>query len=137
MTDSINNEALNNQNAKSKRNSSNSSQIFKSAIPMNMLIELFDKISVKYDNYYVLNNNSYKKGIFNGDIQEFIQNCTEYYYVSKRKYLTCELKYNHFVTIIRQICNHLNIRYTSKIVYERSTYDIIYNIYLNPNTELI
>ena len=107
------------------------SQIFKYVIPINMMIELFDKISVKYDNYYVLNNGSYKKGIFNGDIQQFIKDCIPYYYVSKRKYLTCELNYNHFITIIRQICKHLNIRYTSKIKYEKSSYDIIYNIYLH------
>jgi len=120
----------NNVNIKKKRNSSNSSQIFKSNIPIDMLIELLDKISVKYDNHYVLNNNSYKKGIFNGDIQSFIEKCKPYYYISKRKYLTCELNYNHFITIIRQICKHLNIRYTNKIKYERSTYDIVYNIYL-------
>lgn len=107
------------------------SQIFKYVIPINMMIDLFDKISVKYDNYYVLNNGSYKKGIFNGDIQQFIKDCIPYYYVSKRKYLTCELNYNHFITIIRQICKHLNIRYTSKIKYEKSSYDIIYNIYLH------
>lgn len=107
------------------------SQIFKYVIPINMMIELFDKISVKYDNYYVLNNGSYKKGIFNGDIQQFIKDCIPYYYVSKRKYLTCDLNYNHFITIIRQICKHLNIRYTSKIKYEKSSYDIIYNIYLH------
>jgi hypothetical protein len=113
----------------------NSSQIFKSDIPINMLIQLFDKISVKYDNYYVLNNGAYKKGIFNGDIQQFIQDCIEYYYISKRKYLTRTLNYNHFVTIIRQICKHLNIKYTSKIKYEKSTYDIIYNIYLHSHSE--
>jgi hypothetical protein len=112
------------------KNQGKSSQIFKSDIPINMMVELFDKISVKYDNYYTLNNGSYKKGIFNGDIQIFIENCKQYYYVSKRKYLTCQLNYNHFVTVIRQICKHLNIKYTSKIKYERSTYDIVYNIYL-------
>ena len=115
--------------------SKNSSQIFKRNVPINMLIELFDKISVKYDNHYVINNNAYKKGIFNGDIQQFVQNCMQYYYVSKRKYLTCELTYNHFITIIRQICKHLNIKYTNKIKYERSTYDIIYNIYIHSNSK--
>jgi hypothetical protein len=136
------NDNIKNKNQNQNQNSSMSlkslpiqSQIFKYNIPINMLIELFDKISIKYDNYYVINNNAYKKGIFNGDVQQFIQNCMQYYYVSKRKYLTCELTYNHFITIIRQICKHLNIRYTSKIKYERSSYDIIYNIYINSKTE--
>jgi hypothetical protein len=112
-------------------NDKNSSQIFKSNIPINILFELLDKICVKNENYYVLNNGAYKKGIFTGDIQQFIQDCTPYYFISKRKYLTRQLNYNHFITIIRQICKHLNIKYTNKIKYERSTYDIIYNIYFN------
>ena len=107
------------------------SQIFKSNIPISMLIDLFEKICIKYDNHYILNNNAYKKGMFNGDIQQFIQDCIPYYYISKRKYLTRTLNYNHFITIIRQICKYLNIKYNNKIRYEKSTYDIIYNIYLH------
>ena len=61
------------------------SQIFKSNIPISMLIDLFEKICIKYDNHYILNNNAYKKGMFNGDIQQFIQDCIPYYYISKRK----------------------------------------------------
>ena len=109
----------------------NTSQIFKFNIPISMLIELFDKICIKYDSYYILNNDAYKKGIFNGDIQKFIIDCKPYYFISKRKYLTRTLNYNHFITIIRQICKHLNIKYNNKIKYEKSTYDIVYNIYLH------
>lgn len=106
------------------------SQIFKNDIPVRLISDLFEKICIRHENYYILNNNAYKKGIFKGDVQQFITDCLPYYYVSKRKYLTRPLNYNHFITIIRQICNHLNIKYTSKIVYEKSTYDIIYNVYL-------
>lgn len=109
----------------------NTSQIFKFNIPISMLIELFNKICIKYDSYYILNNEAYKKGIFNGDIQQFIIDCKPYYFISKRKYLTRTLNYNHFITIIRQICKHLNIKYNNKIKYEKSTYDIVYNIYLH------
>jgi hypothetical protein len=105
------------------------SQIFKSNIPIEMLMNLFDKICIKYETYYILNNNAYKKGIFNKDIQQFIEDCSQYYHSSKQKYLTRPLNYNHFITIIRQICKHLRIKYVSKIKYERSSYDIIYNIY--------
>ena len=105
------------------------SQIFKYDIPNELLFDLFEKICIKCNSYYVLNNNAYKKGMFTNDIPEFIDNCSQYYHISKRKYLTRPLNYNHFITIIRQICKHLNIKYVSKIKYERSTYDIIYNIY--------
>jgi len=107
------------------------SQIFKLSVPITLLYNLFEKICIKHENYYTLNNNAYKKGIFKGDVQQFINDCMPYYYASKRKYLTRSLNYNHFITIIRQICKYLNIKYTNKIVYEKSTYDIIYNVYLH------
>jgi len=133
ISNSLNNFDFSNNQILKEQNTilTQSSQIFKSNIPISMLIELFDKICVKYDSYYTLNNNAYKKGIFTGDIQQFIIDCIPYYFISKRKYLTRPLNYNHFITIIRQICKHLNIKYNNKIKYEKSTYDIIYNIYLH------
>jgi len=106
-----------------------SSQIFKNNIPNELLINLLDDIAIKSDNCYVLNNNSYKKGIFNETIPKFIADCKPYYHLSKRKYLERKLNYNSFVTIIRQICNFNKITYTSQIKYDRSTYDIMYYIF--------
>ena len=106
-----------------------SSQIFKNAIPNELLIKLLDDIAVKTEKYYILNNSSYKKGMFNNIIAKFIEDCKLYYHISKRKYLERKLTYNAFITIIRQICNFNKITYTSQIKYDKSTYDIIYNIY--------
>jgi len=105
------------------------SQIFKNTIPNQLLIKLLDEISIKSDNCYVLNNNSYKKGMFNDTIGNFIEECKPYYHLSKRKYLERKLTYTSFVTIIRQICNFNKITYTSQIKYDKSTYDIMYYIY--------
>jgi hypothetical protein len=104
-------------------------QIFKHCVPNELLIKLLDDIAIKCDKCYVLNNNSYKKGIFNDIIQTFISKCMPYYHVSKQKYLERKLTYNSFITIIRQICNFNKITYTSQLKYEKSTYDIIYYIY--------
>ena len=53
-----------------------------------------------------------------------------YYYVSKQlKYLDRELTYNNFTTILRQLCNIMEIKYTSTIKYDRSVYNIKYEIY--------
>jgi hypothetical protein len=106
-----------------------SSQIFKKLIPNNLLITLLDDIAIKTENCYVLNNNSFKKGIFNESINNFINECKPYYFISKQKYLERKLTYNSFITIIRQICKHNKITYTSQIKYDRSSYDIIYYIY--------
>ena len=105
------------------------SQIFKQNVPNQLLIELLETIAIKSDKCYVINNNSYKKGLVNDVILNFIENCKPYYHISKRKYLERKLTYNSFVTIIRQICNYNKITYTSQIKYDKSTYDIIYYIY--------
>lgn len=106
-----------------------SSQIFKNHVPNEILIELLDNIAIKSDKCYIINNDSYKKGIFNNLINEFIIKCVPYYHISKRKYLERKLTYNSFITIIRQICNYNKITYTSQIKYDKSTYDIIYYLY--------
>lgn len=106
-----------------------SSQIFKQPIPNELLIELLDSVAIKTEKCYVLNNNSYKKGMFNGTIIQFVEKCKPYYHVSKRKYLERKLTYNSFITIIRQICNINKITYTSQIKYDKSAYDIMYYIY--------
>ena len=105
-------------------------QIFKDHVPNELLIKLLNDIAVKYEKCYVLNNNSYKKGMFNNIIEIFISECMQYYHISKRKYLERKLTYNAFITIIRQICNFNKITYTSQLKYDKSTYDIMYYFYL-------
>ena len=107
-----------------------STQIFKNRVPSEWLFELLDQLTSKTEKFYTFNNNSYKKGIFNNLIVEFLEKCVPYYHVSKRKYLECKLTYNSFITILRQICKFNNIKYTSQIKYDKSNYDIVYYIYI-------
>jgi hypothetical protein len=107
-----------------------SSQIFKNTIPNELLIKLLNSIAIKTEKCYVINNNTYKKGLFNNTIINFIDECKPYYHISKRKYLERKLSYNSFITVIRQICKFNKITYTSQIKYDKSSYDIIYYIYL-------
>lgn len=106
-----------------------STQIFKKNLPNEKLFQLLDSICLKNEKHYVLNVDSFKKGIFKEIIQQFLNNCTEYYHLSKRKYLEKKVTYNSFVTVIRQICNFNKITYTSQIKYDKSTYSIVYYIY--------
>ena len=109
-----------------------SSQIFKKKIPIDLLFNLLDIICIKNDKYFTFNNTSYKKGIFNNEIQKFIELCKEYYHNSKKnKDLDKKLTYNSLTTVIRQICNFNKIVYTSHIKFDKSTYNIIYFIYYN------
>lgn len=106
-----------------------STQIFKNFIPNEILFKLLDEICLKNDKHYIFNTNSFKKGLYNNSIIEFIEYCKPYYHNSKKKYLERKLTYNCFSTIIRQICNFNKITYTSQIKYDKSKYDIIYYIY--------
>ena len=106
-----------------------STQIFKTGIPDELFTGFLNLLCLKNDKHYTFNSDSYKKGIYIGAIQQFIIECTPYYHISKRKYLNKKLTYNSLATIIRQICKFNKFTYTSKIVYDRSTYDIVYYIY--------
>ena len=106
-----------------------STQIFKQNVPSDPLFKLLETNCLKNDKHYTLDTISFKKGIFNGTIAEFLDFCKPYYHNSKKKYLERKLTYNFFVTILRQICNSNNITYTSQLKYENSTYDIIYYVY--------
>lgn len=106
-----------------------SSQLFKTKIPTEFIIDLFNKITIKIDKHYIIDVNSFKKGMFNNNIPEFINQCIPYYHASKQKYLKKNTTYKSFITIIRQICKYNNITHTSHIKYDKSSYDIVYHIY--------
>ena len=106
-----------------------STQIFKTGIPDELFTGFLNLLCLKNDKHYTFNSDSYKKGIYTGAIQQFITECMPYYHISKRKYLNKKLTYNSLATIIRQICKFNKFTYTSKIVYDKSTYNIEYYIY--------
>ena len=104
------------------------SQIFNEKCPNELLFTLLDEICTKNENQYTFNNSSFKKGIFNESIQQFIEDLKPYYHHTKQLYITRKINYNNFITILRQICNFNKITYTSKMKYDKSTYEIVYFI---------
>ena len=107
-----------------------SSQIFKSKMDKALLKAFLEKISIKTEKYYIINNTSFKKGIYNESILSFFETIRPHYHISKRKYLEKTLSYNNLCTVVRQICKFNNIMYNSQIIYDKSNYEIIYFIYL-------
>ena len=105
------------------------SQIFKNPVPQNILFDLLDKICIKNNKYYILDKISYKKGEYLQLLNAFYETMFQYYHLSKQFYILRKQNYSSFVTIIRQISKKNNINYTSKINYNKSTYDIVYYIY--------
>jgi len=104
-------------------------QLFKEKYPNELLFGLLDSICTKNQNYYIFDNSSFKKGIFNNLIQEFIESLKPYYHKSKLLYLERKYTYNNFITILRQLCNFNTIIYTSQIKYDKSKYEIVYHVY--------
>jgi hypothetical protein len=106
-----------------------SNQIFKKNVPNDLFFQLLDEICIKNEKFYIFNNDSYKKGVFNQSINNFLESCKPCYHISKQKYIERKLTYNSFTTILRQICKYNKINFTSQIKYDKSTYDIVYYIY--------
>ena len=102
--------------------------MFKSSLDNSALMKLFQDTCIKseIDNSYIFNNDSYKKGLFNETIPQFIETCKAHYSPTKQHYLERKMTYNYFITILRQICKHNDIKYSSKILYDKSDYNITY-----------
>jgi hypothetical protein len=106
-----------------------SSQIFKQPIPKECLYELLEKICLKTNKYYVVDMNAFRKMQFNTLYEEFCAELLPYYHLGKQYYVTREMTYNSFTTIIRQICKYNALMFSSKIKYNHSKYNINYHIY--------
>jgi len=106
-------------------------QIFRKDMPNEFLFELFDKICSKTDKYYLVDLIAYKKMVYHNYHIDFCDQLMEFYHTSKQFYVTRKMTFNSFVNIIRQICKHNNIMYTSQIKYNESTYSIDYFVYFS------
>jgi hypothetical protein len=104
--------------------------LFKRQFPQELLYSFIKNNSLEYSEHYEFNKYCFKRGIYNGEIDNFIKTCFDYYHPSKHSYLTRKMTYSNFMTILRQICKLHNIMYSTDIKYSGSSYEIIYKIYL-------
>jgi hypothetical protein len=111
-----------------------SHQIFKDDIPNNILYNFLSEIcTTKNEKYFVVDKIAFKKAQFNKSLQPFLDSLDKYYHESKKFYLKRKQNYTKFITIIRQICKKNEIPFSNTIKYDKSTYNIIYYIYLVNN----
>ena len=87
-------------------------------------------IGLKENNYIIINENVYKKALYNNLIQDFYSKLEPHYYESKKFYLFRENTYNGFITIIRQISKKNGIEYKSKIKYTNSKHYLEYYFFV-------
>lgn len=106
----------------------NRGQIFKKIVDPCILFDFLKENSDEIDNYYVFSKMSYKKIFINNNIIPFFNTILPYYQESKKYFITRKMDYSKFTTIIRQLCNSMNINYSKEIIYNYSNYEIIYKI---------
>jgi hypothetical protein len=111
-------------------------QIFKKNVPIHILYDLLEKICLKTERYYFIDNNAFKKMIHLELHTDFLKTITSYYHSSKIFYVEREFKYNSFKTIVSQICKSNNIIFTSQIKYNESKYNIHYFVYFDNNMNI-
>lgn len=104
------------------------SNIIKNYMSKNILFDFLNIATKIIDNYYIFNKETYKKYVYNDVINSFCTSLKKYYKKSKLFYLERDMNFIKFVTIIRQLCNYLNIDYRTYTKYDKNTYNIVYYI---------
>jgi hypothetical protein len=107
-------------------------QIFKTIIEPELLWNFLKENGEEGDEFYIFNKCLYKKAIFRETILPFTQQLDVYYYDSKKHYIRRKIDYIKFITILRQLCNSIGVNYETQLVYNNSTYEIVYFIYKPP-----
>jgi hypothetical protein len=103
-------------------------QIFKVIIQPDILWDFLKENGEAVEGYYIFNKSLYKKAVFRETIAPFTQSLDPYYYESKKKYIQRKMDYIKFITVLRQLCNSLGVKYDTQLVYNNSTYEIVYYI---------
>jgi hypothetical protein len=108
------------------------SQLFKEKYPQDKFFEFLDNYCEKSQNYYKVSKIAYKKAKLEGGVAKLFEDLKKYYHKSKHFYVEREDNYKNLITVLRQICKHHLIAYTSNIKYSKSKYEIVYYIYFEP-----
>ena len=104
-------------------------QIFLEIPEKNLLINFLNAICNNTDNdFYIIDKSIFRKACYKNLLQEFYISLKIYYFKSKQFYLEREITYKNFLTVIRQLCNCLNIKYEYLKNFSNSNYEIIYKI---------
>ena len=110
--------------------------LFRAHIPIEILYDVLEKICIKKDKYYIIDFNAFRLLQFHNLFSDFAETIKPAYKPSKQKYVSRQLTYNSFVTIVRHICRINGIPYETKFNYQHSLYNIDYYIYYtHPTTQ--
>ena len=104
------------------------SQIFQTSFPKNDFFEFINNFCEKNNNQYIFSKEAFKRIKLQNSAEPFCEKLKKYYFKSKHHYLERDMNFIKFVTILRQLCNYLNVEYKMNTKYDKNTYNIIYYI---------
>ena len=83
-----------------------------------------------YDIKYMLSEDTFKKALYNDDINELYSHYIDIIPKTKKKYIEEPYTYKNFLTFTRQICNQFDWSYENRVKYMTNVYNIQYDIYI-------
>ena len=99
--------------------------------PIDFFTDFLEKLGTLEKGTVLVNINHYKRGIYNGSIQEFFERMYPFYYDSKKHYVDFgKVTYSKFITVLRQISHKNQVAYEYKIKYNHSKHYIEYTFTL-------
>ena len=104
------------------------SQLIQNKYEKEPFYDFLNKYCDKDKENLLFNKAALKRAKMDNAIKPFCEGLKKHYFPSKHFYLEREPLYKNIATVIRQICKYLYIPYTSRIVYSKSKYEIIYVI---------
>ena len=115
------------------------SQLFKSPVPLVLLIDFLRSCTLRSCTTstlpttslfsFVFDLHAFKRSVFYQTLQPFLDACQPYYFKSKQKYLCPQpLTFVSVATVIRQICRLHQVSFCKHMVYDKSSYEMVYLI---------
>lgn len=105
------------------------SQIFKTLVPPSKLLDFLSRVCTEEDGALKMTGEAYKRALFHNHLTPFLEDLVEHYHASKQFYVTRKMTYPRCITVVRQLCKHMRIPFSSRVVYLGASYDIVYFIY--------
>lgn len=98
-------------------------------------VDIFDNFIkqnlYKEEMYYVFDRSVYNKLMYTGKIEHFLIELKTYYHSNKQFYINRKpMSYNHFNTVIRQICRRNDTKLNHIVKYRQSKYETEYHIFI-------
>lgn len=103
-------------------------RIFYEPVDIDIVYDILERCCIKTDKHYTFNQLAYKQMVFLQLLDGFLQQITPFYRENKREYVTREMNFVNFLTILKQICNSNGVPFSSRT--QKSDASVITHYYI-------